>query len=221
MPSSSVARITIIESDDVLNDPLMKSSPEEILEYRCQLESPSSLGRSGLSQIYQLHAREGAAHKILQRLFPKLTDILLNSKLVNDFQWLCADRFILETIMRRELCRQIGDRIQWKSNTRVKYLIVDRASQTVRGVQYRHRHSDRSEMVDLYGDLIIDCSGRNSASTKWLKESFDLHVPTIQMHFGCGYLTSIGERFKTDYPEMDAKPMLGCTVNPPDRNTGC
>jgi len=31
------SRITIIESDDVLNDILMKSTPEEILDYRCRL----------------------------------------------------------------------------------------------------------------------------------------------------------------------------------------
>ncbi len=45
-------QITIIESDDVLNDTLMKSTSNELLDYRCRLESPTSLGRSGVSQMY-------------------------------------------------------------------------------------------------------------------------------------------------------------------------
>ncbi|CAF4266402.1 unnamed protein product [Rotaria sordida] len=53
-------RITIIESDDVLSDTFNKSTPNELLDYRCRLESPTSIGRSGVSQIYQVHlvARE-------------------------------------------------------------------------------------------------------------------------------------------------------------------
>ncbi|CAF4919120.1 unnamed protein product, partial [Rotaria magnacalcarata] len=38
-------RITIIESDDVVSDTLLKSTPQDILDYRCRLESPTSLGR--------------------------------------------------------------------------------------------------------------------------------------------------------------------------------
>ncbi|CAF3910444.1 unnamed protein product [Rotaria sp. Silwood1] len=104
-------RITIIKSDDVLNDIFMKSTPSEILDYCYRLESPTSLGRSGVSQIYQLHGLQGEGYKILLELFPRLkdklfneygirtyslktglrlaaSDIILNQDLTEDFDWL-------------------------------------------------------------------------------------------------------------------------------------
>jgi 2-polyprenyl-6-methoxyphenol hydroxylase-like FAD-dependent oxidoreductase len=66
------SRITIIESDDVLNDALMKSTPDEILDYRCRLGSPTSIGRSGVAQIYQIHVLAGEGRKILREVFPQL-----------------------------------------------------------------------------------------------------------------------------------------------------
>ena len=74
------SRITIIESDDVLNDKLMKSTPSEILNYRCHLKSPTSLGRLGVPHAYQIHALQGEGHKILRELFPQL-----DNKLVNEY----------------------------------------------------------------------------------------------------------------------------------------
>ncbi|CAF4935222.1 unnamed protein product, partial [Rotaria socialis] len=43
-------RITLIESDDVLNETLMKSTANELLDYRCNLKCSSSLGRAGVTQ---------------------------------------------------------------------------------------------------------------------------------------------------------------------------
>ena len=48
-------RIKTIESHDVLNDTLTKSTLSELLYHRCRLVSPSSVGRSGIGQIFQLH----------------------------------------------------------------------------------------------------------------------------------------------------------------------
>jgi hypothetical protein len=48
------------------------------LDYRCRLESPTSVGRSGVSQIYQLHVIEGEEHRIFCELFPHLNDKLIN-----------------------------------------------------------------------------------------------------------------------------------------------
>ncbi|CAF1512899.1 unnamed protein product, partial [Rotaria sordida] len=56
----------------------MKSTPNQLLDYRCRLGSPTSLGRSGVSQMYHLHVLEGEGYKILQELFPQLKDKLLN-----------------------------------------------------------------------------------------------------------------------------------------------
>ncbi|CAF1403451.1 unnamed protein product [Rotaria sp. Silwood1] len=237
-------RITIIESDDVLSDTFMKSSPDEILDYRCRLESPTSLGRTGVSQIYQGHILESEGSKILFELFPQLKEkllteydacihsiktesrfsasgILLNKNLTEDFHWLGVDRFTLEIVLRKELCLQFGNKLEWKCNTRVTQLIVDQSLIIVKGIKYRIKHDVRSPLFCMYGDFIIDCTGRNTSSTKWLKESLNLIVPTVQIHFGFGCVTFIGERFRTGDPLLDLMPIVGCTVNAPNRNTGC
>jgi len=182
-------QITIIESDDVLNDTLMKSTSDKILDYRCNLESPTSLGRSGVSQIYQLHVIEGEGYKILQEIIPDLekklfseynirtyslknetrltiNGLLLNHDLTEDIKWLGMDRFTLETILRKEFCLEFKNKIQWKSNSRVIQLIVDQSLNIVKGVKYRCKQNNDSSLFDIYGDFIIDCSGRNSSSIK-------------------------------------------------------
>ncbi|CAF2684989.1 unnamed protein product [Rotaria sp. Silwood2] len=237
-------RITIIESDDVLSDTFMKSSPDEILDYRCCLQSPASLGRSGVSQIYQGHVLESEGNKILLELFSQLKEkllneygvriysiknesrlaasgILLNQNLTADFDWLGVDRFTLEIVLRKELCLQLGNKLEWKCNARVTQLIVDRSLNIVNGIKYRLKQNIDSPVCCMYGDLIIDCTGRNTSSTRWLKESFNLIVPTVQIDFGSGYVTFIGERFKTGDPLLDLMPIVGCTTNTPDNNTGC
>ncbi|CAF1207148.1 unnamed protein product [Adineta steineri] len=242
--SKHFQRITIIESDNVLNDALLKSKSVEILDYRCRLESPTSLGRSGVSQMYQLHVMEGEGYKILLELFPRLKDRLLNeynvrsyslkneSKLsingvpvdhnfTEDVVWLGIDRFTLDIVLRQELCSQYGNQIEWKCNTRVKQLIVDRSLNIVRGIKYRSKQNDTLQLLDMYGDFIVDCTGRNSSSTKWLKQSLNLNVPAEEMHFGCGYLTFIGERFKTGDPSLDLKPVVCTAINAPVKNIGC
>ncbi|CAF1181653.1 unnamed protein product [Rotaria sordida] len=236
-------RITIIESDDVLSDTFNKSTPNEILDYRCHLESPTSIGRSGVSQIYQAHiiAREG--FNILHKLFPHLKDklineydirpyslknearivingISLNQNLTEDFECLGIDRFTLEIALRKELCLQYGKQIEWICNARAIQLIVNQSANIVQGVKYRLKHNVGSPSVDIYGNFIVDCTGRNTSSTKWLKESFNLIVPTVQLHFGTGYVTFIGERFKTGDPSLDSKSILGSNGNIPENNIG-
>jgi hypothetical protein len=56
----------------------MKSTPEELLKYRCRLESPTSIGRSGVSQIYQIHLMATGGQLILRELFPQLENKLMN-----------------------------------------------------------------------------------------------------------------------------------------------
>lgn len=237
-------RITIIESDDVLSDTFMKSSPDQILDFRCSLQSPTLLGRSGVSQIYQGHVLEGEGNKILLELFPQLKEkllteygsriysiktesrlaasgVLLNQNLTADFGWLGIDRFTLEIVLRKELCLQLGNKLEWKCNTRVTQLIVDQSLLTVKGVNCRPKQNSGLPSFSMYGDFIIACTGRNTSSTRWLKDSFNLIVPTVQLDFGSGYVTFIGERFKTGDPLLDSLPIVGCTTNTPTNNTGC
>ncbi|CAF3424753.1 unnamed protein product [Rotaria socialis] len=121
--------------------------------------------------------------------------------------------------MRKELCLQFGNQTEWITNARLVELIADRSANVVHGTKYRLK--DSSSSLDIYGNFIIDCTGRNTSSTKWLKESLNLIVPTVQMHFGCGYVTFVGERFKTGDSSLDSKPIYFSNANVPDNNTGC
>ena len=237
------SRITIIESDDVLNDKLMKSTPEQLLDYRSRLESPTSIGRSGVPQMYQIHLMAAGGQLILRELFPQLenklmnehnvryhslkdesrliiNDMLLNENLTEDFKWLGIDRFTLEIGIRKELCLQYGHQIQWICNSKVTQLIVDQSLNIVKGVKYRSKQNNETSTMDLCGDFIIDCSGRHSSSMKWLKQDLNLIIPTEQIHFGCGYTTFVGERMKTGNLLLDSKSIIGCTVNCPEKNNG-
>lgn len=236
-------RITIIESDDVLNETLMKSTNEELLNYRCNLKCSTSIGRAGVSQSYQIHVLQGEGANILFELFPNLKnkliheygarlcslknefrfvigDVLLNKNLTEDLHWFCIDRFTLETILRRELCLQFNkEQIEWISNTKVMQLIVDQSKNSVYGVKCRSKLNSDSTM-NIYGDFIIDCTGRYSSSIKWLKENFNLIIPTEQIHIGTGYVSFIGERFKTGNLSLDSIHVGGNAAHAPNYNKG-
>ncbi|CAF1099996.1 unnamed protein product [Rotaria sordida] len=221
----------------------MKSTPSEILDYRCRLENPTSLGRSGVSQIYQLHGLQAEGYKILQELFTNIKDklfneygvrtystkneikvaidgVVLNQYLTKDIDWLGIDRFTLEIILRKEFCLKFNNQIEWKCNSRVMKLIVNQSSNIVKGVKYRSKKNiDSSSLFDIYGDFIIDCTGHNTSSSKWLKESLNLIVPTVQIHFGGGAVTFIGERFRTGNLTFDSAAVIGVIANPPKKNT--
>ena len=130
------------------------------------------------------------------------------------------DRFTLEIVLRKELCFVFGNQIEWKCNIRVVGLIVDQPLNSVQGIKYRSKHNISSPLRDMYGDFIIDCTGRNTSLPKWLKESFSLIVPTIQIHFGAGSVTFIGERFRTGDQSLDSVAIIGASVNFPDKNIG-
>jgi hypothetical protein len=47
------------------------------------------------------------------------------------------DRFSLEIALRKELCLQFENKIEWKCNSRVKQFIVDESLTIVKGIKYR------------------------------------------------------------------------------------
>ena len=227
-------KITIIEHDDVLNDVLMKSTNEQLINYRCHLKNSSELGRSGTTQSFQIHVLQGEGARILFDLFPKLKDdlirnygarisslnnefrfvigdVLLNKHLTEDLSWFCIDRFTLEIVLRRHLSTQ--QQIQWITNTKVTQLLTDPVTNTVQGVQTKSKD-------EFYGDFIIDCTGRYSSSLKWLKEKLNLIVPTEQLDTGTGYVSFVGERFRTGNSSLDSFLIGGNAAHAPHFNKG-
>ncbi|CAF1552865.1 unnamed protein product, partial [Adineta ricciae] len=73
---------------------------------------------------------------------------------------------------------------------------------------------------ELYGDLIVDCSGRYTSSLKWLKEHFQLIVPTEQLHVETGYVSFLGERLRTGNVELDSFHVGGRAAHAPHHNKG-
>ena len=236
-------KVTIIESDDVLNDTLLYSSAEELLNARCFLNNSISLGRSNVNHSFQIHVLQGEGRKILFNLFPQLEkkllidyngylcslkkhfrltigDVLLNENLTDDLSWFCIDRFTLETILRREIVSQYSsEEIQWITNHQVKELIVDQSTNCVLGLRYQSKF-DSNCLVDLCGDLVCDCSGRCSSATKWLKQSFNLHLPNDQLHIGIGYVSFVGHRFATGISSLDSLHVGGVAAHAPHHNKG-
>jgi hypothetical protein len=49
----------------------------------------------------------------------------------------------------------------------------------------------------------------------------NLIVPTEEIHYGGGYVTFIGERFKVGDPSLDSKSFIGTSINSPYKNIGC
>lgn len=238
-------RVTIIESDDCLNDQLIDSTPEQLLHARCYLKTSNSLGRYNCNQDYQIHVLQGEGRSILFNLFPNLEQtlikhygayicslkkhfrftighVILNSNLTEDLSWFCIDRFTLETILRREIISNYSsDQIQWITNHHVKQLIVNSSKDKVIGVKYQSKfHPDPSSIIDIYGDLICDCSGRSSMATKWLKDSFQLNIPDDQLHVGIAYVSFVAQRFRTGNSQLDSIHVGGLAAHAPLINKG-
>ena len=234
-------RITIIETDDVLNDIHSNSTPEQLLEYRCSLKNSNSLGRKGVTQNYQIHVLQGEGAQILFELFPKLKmkllneyqamicslnkhfrfvigDVLLNQNITEDLSWFCIDRFTLEIVLRREFLDQLKhENIQWLCNTKVMDLIINQKTNSIEGIQYR---SNDQKIENMFGDFVIDCTGRYSSSSKWLKNHFNLIIPTEELHTGTGYVSFIGQRFQTGYAYLDSFYTGGNAAHAPLFNKG-
>ena len=238
-------QVTIIESDDCLNERLINSTPDEILHYRCHLKTSSSLGRANVNQSYQIHVLQGEGRRILFDLFPNLEktllndygayicslkehfrftigDVPLNRDLTEDLTWFCIDRFTLETVLRRELLANYSsDQIRWITNHQVKERIVNRSNDAVVGLRYQSKWESNDRMtMDIFGDLICDCSGRSSSATKWLKQSFGLHIPNDQLHIGTGYVSFVAHRYRTGHPPLDSIHVGGLAAHAPHFNKG-
>ncbi|CAF1548024.1 unnamed protein product [Rotaria sp. Silwood1] len=149
-------RITIIESDDVLSDTFNKSTPNEILDYRCRLESPTSIGRSGVSQIYQTHIVLREGFNILHKLFPHLKDKLINEYDIRPYSLKNEARLVINGIL-------LNQNLTEDFECLVIQLIVDRSANTVQGVKYRFKHNVGSSSLDIYGNFIVDCTGRKTS----------------------------------------------------------
>lgn len=236
-------RLTIIESDDVLNEVLMTSSTDELLNYRLSLTSPSTIGRSNVNHCYQIHILQGEGRNILSKLFPTLEkklveqcgawvcslrnrfrfvigNVSLHREKIDDFEWFCLDRFTLETMLRREFIEQTEhDQIKWLTNATVQRLIVDRTTNQVLGVEYRDKMSIDS-LKSVRADFVVDCSGKWSKSNQWLKDQLNIDLEEEQLDTGLQYLSFVVERQRTGRECIDSFVVGGLSAHAPLHNVG-
>ncbi|CAF3930333.1 unnamed protein product, partial [Rotaria sp. Silwood1] len=74
--------------------------------------------------------------------------------------------------------------------TKVTQLIVNQSNNSVLGVKCRSKLNSNSQ-IEVFADFIVDCTGRYSSSTKWLKQYFNLIIPNEQLHVGTGYVSFV------------------------------
>lgn len=164
--SDHVERVTVIERDRIPSDP----------EFR-----------PGTPQGHQIHVLLTQGSRLLESLFPGLTQELadIGAPTVNwtaDNLWLgpegwmtrsdsdlttrTCSRICLEWHLRQRL-RQ-NPRIHWQEHTTVKNLLTNQARSQITGVQLHDL--DTQQDTTLTVDLVVDASGRNSHLPQWLTD---------------------------------------------------
>jgi len=165
-------KVTLIDSDAVI----LPSNDDFI--------DPTKF-RKNIPQHKYGHLILAFALKVAKKLFP---DILLTYQklggFVHDFgevEWntyggwikkeesgcttITASRPLMETGLRYEMFQKYGERVVFLPNTYVKGLIMK--DNAIVGVKIEDESKEKKE---IYGDLVVDCTGQSSRGQKWLSK---------------------------------------------------
>lgn len=143
--------------------------------------------RQGVAQTVHSHGLLKRGSNILEQLFPGLEAELvaagailadeIGDMLVLDGQDATfrfasdlivpqCSRSLLEWAIRARLLK--SDRLQFLEGTQVKRMLTDATNSRITGLQLCGR--DTSQLGELTADLVVDTSGRQSHTPKWLTE---------------------------------------------------
>ncbi|MBD2385394.1 FAD-dependent oxidoreductase [Cylindrospermum sp. FACHB-282] len=141
--------------------------------------------RQGVPQAHHLHVLLTRGKQILEQLFPGIEAELTDSgapamDCVADCPWLgiggWAPRFhsdlisptcsrnLLESTIRRRLAA--NNRVAFMEAGQVTSLLSNADNTSITGVRVR---LDKEAETDIFADLVVDASGRNSRSPQWLQ----------------------------------------------------
>lgn len=145
--------------------------------------------RRGVPQAWHAHTLPLRGQAMLEHLFPGLSnDLLANGAVsVNGGSemaifmaggWhqlrqhaavvsMSCSRPLLETTIYRRLANH--PRVQIIQDHEVVSLCTDHTGQAVTGVQLRRRHQLRQNKINLWANLVVDASGRDSHAPYWLE----------------------------------------------------
>jgi 2-polyprenyl-6-methoxyphenol hydroxylase-like FAD-dependent oxidoreductase len=207
-------RVTIIEKDTVHRYP----------------ES-----RKGQSHTKHLHGLLPCALNILDNYFPGFyEEIYNNGGVVNDFgtsmNWythggfkknlfldirgVSLSRPLLEHLVRERVLSLSN--VTLIDNTTAKALLSSDDKQRVTGVMIEDTHG--REFTRLDADLVVDCMGRGSQTSKWLKGMGYAEVPKTEVKINVTYTTRL---YKRDPDDVRGRLWIACTPEAPkERRNG-
>jgi 2-polyprenyl-6-methoxyphenol hydroxylase-like FAD-dependent oxidoreductase len=189
--------------------------------------------RQGLPQAPHVHVLLKRGQQILEQFFPGIeAELATTGALVvdwaNNISWLgfsgWAPRFrsgivtstcsrnLLEWIIRRRLA--IEERVIFMEAGQVTSLLSNPNRTKVTGVRVRFRNQPEA---DIAADLVVDASGRNSLSPKWLEGIGYAPPQETVINSFLGYASQLYQ------PPTDFQSHWQClyvTVQPPDKTRG-
>lgn len=196
----------------------------------------SSDMRSGVPQSRHVHLLLLRGKQILERLFPALTRELVRSGAVTVRMgdelavltyhgWrvrhaggpslLTCTRPLLEKAIRRRLLNR--ENIELAEGFRATGLVTDNEGKKLAGVSVRPPDQPKGERT-IYGDLVVDASGRFSDTPDWLRDNgYDPPEETVVDPF-LGYASRIYEQ--PNAAGRRAWKALLLLGKPPDRTRG-
>jgi 2-polyprenyl-6-methoxyphenol hydroxylase-like FAD-dependent oxidoreductase len=174
----------------------------------------ADIPRKGVPQGRHAHGLLARGRNVIENFFPGWTDEVVagggvRGDIAGDVSWighgvtiksapsnlvgLLAPRPALEGHLRRRLMALPNVRVI--ENCAVQELIADESRATIRGVRARIGSGAEHSIT---ADLVVDASGRGSASPAWL-ESFGFAKPEEErIEVGIGYTTRLYRRRPTD-----------------------
>ncbi|HLP90618.1 MAG TPA: FAD-dependent monooxygenase [Nostocaceae cyanobacterium] len=161
--------------------------------------------RSGVPQSYQIHVLLTQGQRIIEQLFPGLSEELTvhgasrinwttDAKLLLPGGWAphftsqisssnCS-RILLESVIRQRL--KSNSRLEFQEASIVTGLLTNTSNTAVTGVRVKNSNGTETE---LSAQLVIDASGRNSKASEWLQSlGYDQPIETVVNSF-LGYST--------------------------------
>jgi 2-polyprenyl-6-methoxyphenol hydroxylase-like FAD-dependent oxidoreductase len=169
--------------------------------------------RKGVPQDRQAHALLSKGGEVLEQLFPGITQelkaqgaLLVDSlqqirwfsdggyfpKSPSDLKTLLVSRPLLEAQVRQRLLSLPN--IKVIENSHVLGLLTTPDQTRIVGVRLTHHQSDESFESALNADLVIDATGRRSASPVWLEKLGYEKPQEEQVQVGIGYMTRMYRR---------------------------
>jgi 2-polyprenyl-6-methoxyphenol hydroxylase-like FAD-dependent oxidoreductase len=191
--------------------------------------------RKGQSHTKHLHGFLPCALNILNNYFPGFYEEMYNNggvindlgtsmnwfthggfkkSLFMDIRAVSLSRPLLEHLVRERVLSLPN--VVLLDNTAAKALLSSDDKQRVTGVMIEGTQG--KEFIRLDADLVVDCMGRGSQTSKWLKAMGYAEVPTSKVKINVTYTTRL---YKRDPDDVRGRLWIACTPEAPrERRNG-